>query len=246
MEISNRQRNILTWTISIAFFIEIMDSTILNTSLPQIAKSFMVNPILLKVALISYLVSVGLFLPLSSYVADLIGTKRLFIIANIIFCLGSIGSGFSHHISTLTLFRILQGLGGAFLTPVARLILIKIYPKDELVKGQAFAATLASLAMLMGPVLGGAITTFLNWRFIFFINVPMNIIAILISLYKMPNFKEQARRLFDGIGFLCIAISLASLLFLFDNLNSNIINTYSKIALAIIPVLGIISYVVQL
>lgn len=243
MLVNRKERNIITWAISLAFFVEAMDATILNTSLPQIAHAFMVNPILLKVVLISYLLSVGLFLPLSSYVADKIGTQRLFILANFIFCLGSIGSGFSHNITMLTIFRIIQGLGGAFLTPVARLIMVKIYPKSELTKGQAFAATLASIAMLIGPLLGGAITTYINWRFIFFINIPVNLLATLIAYKMMPNFTEHLHKKLDLIGYAAIALSLVSLLFFFDTINSLMIGKTFKLLLVIIPIICIWFYV---
>jgi MFS family permease len=242
MALRSAHRNILTLTISLAFFAEMIDATALNTSLPQMAHTFMVNPILLKVVLISYLLSVGIFLPLSSFLADRYGARRLFIIANIIFCAGSIGSGLSHSLATLTLFRILQGLGGGFLTPVSRMIMVKIYLKKDLVKAQTSAASLASLGLLLGPLLGGTITTYLGWRFIFFINVPVNLFAIVISLKLMPKLKGHSTTPFDLPGYLAIALSIASLLFLFDTISNQMIGPAYKAILAIIPVLGLSFY----
>ena len=235
-------RRLLTVTLSLAFFVEFIDATVLNTSLPKIAQSFDVNPIILKVAIIVYLLSVGLFLPVSSYFADKIGTKKVFIFANVIFAIGSIGCGLSNSIILLTIFRITQGIGGAFLAPTARLILVKIYPKDEIIKGQSLAATIASTAYFSGPILGGAITHYLDWRLIFFINIPINIFAIIISAIKMPTYKTPQHNKFDIKGYLYIAIALVCLLLFCDSITAPYIANIYKLVLLVITALSIYLY----
>lgn len=239
----HRQRLIITWVICLAFFMELLDATALNTSLPQIAHSLMVNPIHLKIALVSYLLSVGLLLPASAYCADRFGTCRLFIFANTVFMLGSIGCGLSNHITTLVIFRVIQGIGGAFLSPVARLIMVTIYPKSDILKGQTMASSIASLGLILGPLVGGALTTFISWHAIFFINVPVAVIAIIMAIKLLPNHKKSNYKAFDTLGYLYLAIGITSLLFFLDMSYSPALSIINKMLLLGSGLIGFIAYI---
>jgi MFS family permease len=238
-------RTLLTWTISLAFFMDIMDATALNTSLPKIANTFNVSPLIMRTAIISYLISVGLFLPISSYFADKLGTKKIFIFANFVFALGSICCGLATNIVMLTAFRILQGIGGAFLAPISRLIMVKMYPKNEIMKGQAFAAMISSLAFFSGPLVGGVITHYLNWRIIFFINIPVAILAIIIGKLKMPTYFSATPKSFDIMGYFYIAITLIAALFFCDNISNATISLTYKIFAILTAMITTYLYIVH-
>ncbi len=212
---------------------EMLDSSILNTSLPQIAHSLNVNPIQLKAALTIYLLSLGVFIPISGWLADRIGDKQALILAIIIFTMSSIGCGLAINLPILIAFRLLQGVGGAFLLPVGRLILVRVFQDQELVIAIAKVSGAAVLGMLLGPLIGGALTTYLNWRWIFFVNVPLGIFGIYYIARHLPAFRERIKTHFDFLGFIFIGIALAALLFLFDIAIQNDISWLIKLALLI-------------
>lgn len=196
-----------------------MDTMILNTSLPVISAQMHVSVSHTKLALTGYLLSIGLLVPINPYMVARFGIKRLFILANILFVFASIGCSLSINLWMLVLFRIMQGIGGAFLAPTARLIILKLYKKTELYQAQIIVATVVTMALLLGPLVGGAISTYLGWRIIFVVNVPIGLLVILGVLFWMPKqLGDQTKHPLSWPGFVLMALCLVSLLTFCDTL----------------------------
>lgn len=187
---------------------EILDATVITTALPVIAGDFNVPAAHLSIGVSAYLVAVTLFIPLSGYVADKFGARTIFIAAIAVFTFASVLCGLSTSLIEFTLSRILQGLGGAMMVPVGRLVVLRDLPKDKLVKTVAIITWPALSAPLIGPVLGGYIATHFSWQWIFYMNIPLGAIAIMSALYLLKNSKGDVGR-FDVKGFLLTGIGFA-------------------------------------
>jgi len=195
------QRTYLPWIAAIAFFMQSLDGTILNTALPAIAKDLNHSPLEMHSVLISYILTLALLIPLSGWLADKLGTRITFIIALVVFTLGSLCCALSQDLTQLILSRILQGIGGAMMVPVARLTILYAYPKKLLLKVLNFVIIPGMIGPLVGPSLGGFIVDFASWHWIFLINIPIGILGVVMAYYAMPNFKRETG-FFDIIGFL--------------------------------------------
>lgn len=191
-----------------ALFMEILDATVITTALPVIAADFSVPAAHLSIGVSAYLVAVTLFIPLSGYAADKFGARTIFIAAIAVFTVASVLCGLSSSLFEFTLSRILQGLGGAMMVPVGRLVVLRDLPKEKLVKTVAIITWPALSAPLLGPVLGGYIATHFSWQWIFYMNIPLGIIAILASLYLLKNTKGDVGK-FDIKGFLLTGVGFA-------------------------------------
>lgn len=226
-----------------AFFIEWLDASALNTALPQIAFGFHVNPVLLKEALTAYLLSVGIFIPVSGTLCDRIGIKPTFIIAVLVFMLGSIGCSFAWNITSLVLFRIVQGIGGALLTPVGRMIMLKTYGAKQVSLAMVRIAMVSLAGMIIGPVFGGALATWLTWRWVFWINIPICLATLAFVIHRMPRFeKPLSIERFDWQGFILIAAGLALALYAVDILVDAHISTLWKGGLLCISAFSFVAY----
>jgi MFS family permease len=168
---SERAMRFLPWLVAVAFFMESLDTTILNTALPTMASALHVAPLSMKSVLTSYLLSLAVFIPVSGWVADRFGTRAVFSSAIGIFTLGSLLCGLSSSLHLLVACRILQGCGGAMMVPVGRLTMVHAFPKSELVRAMSFVAIPALIGPMIGPLAGGLIVGFLHWRIIFFVNL---------------------------------------------------------------------------
>jgi EmrB/QacA subfamily drug resistance transporter len=190
--------------LSIAIFMQMLDSTIINTSLPTIAKDLGESSLNMQNAIIAYVLTLALFMPVSGFLADKYGTRNVFIFALILFALGSLLCGFSQNITQLVVSRIVQGVGGSLMTPVAKLALIKTFPKNELVKAMNYAIVPALIGPILGPLVGGYLVEYLSWHWIFLINMPISVVGLIMSIKYLPNYKSKVLD-FDFKGFMIFA-----------------------------------------
>ena len=195
--------------LAVALFMENMDSTVIATSLPAIAADIGEPPLALKLALTSYLVSLAVFIPISGWVADRFGSRKIFATAIVIFVAGSVLCALSGTLPQFVLARFVQGMGGAMMVPVGRLVLMRAIPKHEYVAALNYLTIPALLGPVIGPALGGAITLYFHWRWIFIINVPIGILGLYLVLRHIPNVRETANPPFDLRGFALSGIGLS-------------------------------------
>lgn len=192
----------LPWIAAMAFFMQALDATILNTALPAIAQSLNRSPLAMQSAVISYTLTVALLIPVSGWLADRYGTRKVFIVAVSLFTLGSLACALSGSLTSLVAFRVVQGVGGAMMMPVARLALLRAYPRSELLPVLNFVTMPGLIGPVLGPMLGGVLVTYATWHWIFLINIPMGIAGIIYARKYMPDFTTPRRR-FDFLGFCC-------------------------------------------
>jgi EmrB/QacA subfamily drug resistance transporter len=202
---------IVPLVVATALFMENTDSTILATALPTIARDLGLDPLSLKLAVTSYLVSLAVFIPVSGWVADRVGACTTFRLALAVFMTASIGCAFSSTLGQFVFWRAVQGLGGAMMVPVGRMVVIRTAPKAELVQALAFIAMPALMGPMMGPPLGGLIVTYADWRWIFFVNIPIGVLGIVLATLYIPDIKEDTPRL-DAKGFLLLASGFGGLI----------------------------------
>lgn len=209
-------KRIIIILVSVVMFMEFLDTTIINTAIPTIAKNFNQDPLLLKFSVTSYFLGLAIFTPISGWVADKFGTKLVFLLSVSVFVIASFFCGLSTNIPELTSFRFLQGTGGAFMNPVSRIIILRIFQPKDLVRVQGYIFTPAMLGFVLGPFLGGIITTYLHWSWIFFVNIPIGLIVIYFALRFIVQQKSTIIKKFDLTGFILSAFSLGSISFSAD------------------------------
>jgi EmrB/QacA subfamily drug resistance transporter len=198
--------------IAVALFMENLDSSVLSTSLPAIAVDLATDPIHLKLVLTTYLLALAVFIPASGWVADRFGARLVFRGAIVVFALGSIACGLSQNLLELVLARVLQGIGGSMMVPVGRLILLKTTPRSNLVNAMAWLTMPALIGPLMGPPVGGWITTYWHWRWIFWINIPIAVAGFAFATAFIPDVREDHPRGFDLKGFLLAGPGISAFL----------------------------------
>jgi len=199
--------------VAVALFMENMDSTVIATSLPAIAADIGTSPLALKLAVTSYLLSLAVFIPMSGWTADRFGARRVFATAIAVFVTGSIGCALSSSLTHFVLARIVQGLGGAMMTPVGRLVLVRSVDKRALVDAMAWVSIPALVGPVMGPPLGGFITTYLTWHWIFLINIPIGLLGIALVARYIENIRAELREPFDPLGMLLAGLGIAGVAF---------------------------------
>jgi len=198
--------------VACALFMENMDSTVITTSLPAIAADIGENPLALKLALTSYLVSLAVFIPISGWVADRYGSRTVFSIAIVVFVGGSLLCALSASLPTFIAARFVQGIGGAMMVPVGRLVLMRAVPKSEYVSALNYLTIPALMGPVIGPALGGAITLYFHWRWIFIINVPIGVLGLVLVQRHIPNLLAETVPPFDWRGFALCGIGLSVLM----------------------------------
>jgi EmrB/QacA subfamily drug resistance transporter len=204
-----RQSRLLPLIIATALFMENTDSTVISTSLPMIAQDLGEDPIALKLAITSYLVSLAIFIPISGWMADRYGARTVFRAAIAVFMAGSLACAWADSLEGFVLARFLQGMGGAMMVPVGRLVLLRSIPRSELVQALATLTIPALVGPVVGPPLGGFITTYFDWRWIFFINIPIGLLGMVLATIHVPNIKEDDTPPLDVVGFLLLGVGLA-------------------------------------
>lgn len=198
--------------VAASFFMMNLDGAIINTSLPQMARAFGVRPVDLNIGITAYILTAAAFVPLSGWVADRYGAKRVFAWAIVVFTLASLACGFAQDLVQFTLARAVQGMGGALMTPVGRMVVLRNAEKKDLVAATALITWPALIAPVVGPALGGFITTYADWRWNFLLNAPLGLIGVALVIAFIPDFKEAVRRRFDTVGFMLSSAALIALL----------------------------------
>jgi len=235
----------IPFTIAFALFMQTLDSTIISTAIPTIAESLQTTPINLKFALTSYLISLAIFIPISGWFADNFGTKKIFICSLLLFTLGSFFCGIAATLSHLVIARIIQGVGGALMLPVGRLILLKSFPKTELIKVTNYATIPSLIGPALGPVIGGVIVSYVSWRWIFFVNIPFGIAGALLAAKVLTTHIYKQKEKLDFIGFVLFAIGLAGFSFVLSAFNESIISNTILLGVFALSIVFIFTYCVH-
>jgi EmrB/QacA subfamily drug resistance transporter len=233
-------KRLLPWLVAIAVFMESLDTTILNTAVPAIAEALQVAPLSMKAVLSSYTLSLAVFIPVSGWMADRYGTRRVFSSAIGMFTIGSILCGVSTSIHMLVFCRILQGCGGAMMVPVGRLTMVRTFAKFELIRAMSFVAVPALIGPMLGPVAGGLIVGFLHWRMIFFINVPIGLLGLYFVYRYLPDYRERVDQL-DIIGMILFGAGVALLSYVLEVFGEHTLSAgeiLGLLALSIVLLLG--------
>jgi len=227
-------RNIITpLIVACALFMEQLDGSIIATALPTISRSLHTDPLHLNLAITSYLFSLAVFIPLSGWLADRVGARTIFRAAIIVFTIGSLACGFSNSLLTLILSRMLQGLGGAMMVPVGRLVLLRTIPKSQLVDAMAWVAAPALIGPVLGPPIGGFIVTYASWRWIFFVNLPIGVLGVLLATFYIDDIRGRTREPLDKMGFILMGLSLAGMVFGFETVGRHLLPTEAVIGFII-------------
>jgi EmrB/QacA subfamily drug resistance transporter len=214
-------KRLLPWLVAVAFFMESLDTTILNTAVPVVSQALGVAALSMKSVLASYTLSLAVFIPISGWVADRFGTRRVFASAIGLFTLGSFLCGISSDIHELVACRVLQGCGGAMMVPVGRLTLVRTFAKSELVRAMSFVAIPSLIGPMLGPVAGGLIVGYLQWRFIFFVNLPIGIVGLVLVYRHLPDYREQTTHPLDIVGLILFGSGVALLSYVLEIFGEN-------------------------
>ncbi|WP_278452663.1 multidrug transporter subunit MdtD [Stutzerimonas kunmingensis] len=203
-----RTARILPWLVAIAFFMQTLDGTILNTALPAMARDLAENPLRMQGVVIAYMLTVALLIPASGWIADRFGSRRIFVTAIVLFSVGSLLCALSTSFNQLVASRVLQALGGALMLPVGRLVVLRAFPRSDFVRIMAFIALPGLVGPLLGPTLGGWLVEYTSWHWIFLINLPVGVIGCIAALRFMPDLKGPERVRFDTLGFLLFGAAM--------------------------------------
>jgi EmrB/QacA subfamily drug resistance transporter len=238
-------QRIIPLVVAVALFMENMDSTVIATSLPAIAADIGTSPLTLKLAVTSYLLSLAVFIPVSGWTADRFGARTVFRTAIAVFMLGSIGCALSGSLYHFVVARIVQGIGGAMMTPVARLILVRSIDRRELVNAMVWVTLPALIGPLIGPALGGFITTFISWHWIFLINIPIGFAGIVLATIFIEDVRAETPDPFDPIGAVLAGLGISGLVFGGSLLGLNLLPTSAVLALIVLGAVAAYAYVLH-
>src|ERR1700723_995908 len=213
---SEGSKRLLPWLVAVAFFMESLDTTILNTAVPAISAALSVTPLSMKAVLASYTLSLAVFIPISGWVADRFGTRRVFAAAIGLFTLGSFLCGISSNIDALVACRVLQGMGGSMMVPVGRMTLVRTFSKSGLLRAMSFVSIPALVAPMLGPIAGGLIVGYLHWRFIFFVNIPIGLAGLVLVYLYLPDYREGGTHPLDLVGLILFGSGIALLSYVLE------------------------------
>ena len=239
---SASSKQLLPWLVAVAFFMESLDTTILNTAVPAISQALHVSVLSMKAVLASYTLSLAVFIPISGWMADKFGTRRVFSAAIGVFTLGSLLCGISTNIHILVFFRVLQGLGGAMMVPVGRLTLVRTFAKSELVRAMSFVAIPALIGPMFGPIAGGLIVKYLHWRYIFFLNLPIGIAGLILVDLHLPDYREEQTHSLDIVGLILFGSGIALLSYVLEIFGEHMLGVREILGLLVISLALIAGY----
>lgn len=234
----------LPWIAAMAFFMQALDATILNTALPAIAQSLERSPLAMQSTIISYTLTVAMLIPVSGWLADRFGTRKVFICSVFLFSLGSLSCALSGSLGILVASRVVQGVGGAMMMPVARLALLRAYPRSELLQVLNFVTMPGLIGPVLGPLLGGVLVTWATWHWIFLINIPIGIIGIFYARKYMPDFTTPKRR-FDVLGFLLFGLGLVSISSGIELLGERIVSSLLALGVLLAGMVLLLLYIIH-
>lgn len=209
-------KRLLPWLVAVAFFMQSLDTTILNTAVPAIAEAMDVTPLNMKSVLASYTLSLAVFIPISGWMADRFGTRRVFASAIGIFTLGSLLCGISVNIGMLVACRVLQGVGGAMMVPVGRMTMVRTFPKSELIRAMSFVSVPSLIGPMLGPIFGGLIVHYLHWSVVFFVNIPVGLAGLLLVYRFLPDYRETDTHALDIAGLILFGSGIALLSYVLE------------------------------
>lgn len=235
-------KRLLPWLVAVAFFMESLDTTILNTAVPAIAEALKVAPLSMKSVLASYTLSLAVFIPISGWMADRFGTRRVFASAIGIFTLGSFLCGISSNIHILVACRILQGCGGAMMVPVGRLTLVRTFARSELVRSMSFVAIPALIGPMLGPIAGGLIVGYFHWRVIFFVNIPIGLIGLCMVYLHLPDYREEHSNPLDVAGLFLFGSGIGLLSYILEVFGEHTLHTAGILGALAISIVLLATY----
>ena len=239
---SDAALRLLPWLVAVAFFMESLDTTILNTAVPAISEALEVTPLAMKAVLASYTLSLAVFIPISGWMADKFGTRRVFASAIGLFTFGSFLCGISTSIHLLVAFRIIQGMGGAMMVPVGRLTLVRTFAKSDLVRIMSFVSIPALIAPMLGPVTGGFIVDYFHWRVIFFLNIPIGIAGLILVYLHLPNYFEDNTPALDLVGLILFGSGIGLLSYVLEVFGDHSLSAREIAYLLILSIALLIGY----
>jgi EmrB/QacA subfamily drug resistance transporter len=235
-------KQLLPWLVAVAFFMESLDTTILNTAVPTIAKALTVAPLSMKAVLSSYTLSLAVFIPISGWMADRFGTRRVFSSAIGLFTLGSFLCGISSNIHILVACRILQGCGGAMMVPVGRLTMVRTFAKSELIRAMSFVAIPGLIGPMLGPIAGGLIVGYFHWRVIFFINLPIGLLGLYMVYRHLPDYREEHSRPLDVVGLILFGFGIALLSYVLEVFGEHTLSGRAMLGLLGVSAISLTAY----
>ena len=239
---SDKVKRLLPWLVAVAFFMESLDTTILNTAIPAVAEALHVAPLSMKAVLTSYTLSLAVFIPVSGWVADRFGTRRVFSAAIALFTLGSLLCGLSSSIHVLVACRVLQGCGGAMMVPVGRLTLVRTFAKSELVRAMSFVAIPALIGPMLGPLVGGFIVSLLHWRVIFFVNLPMGLVGLYMVYRHLPDYRAEHSDPLDVVGMVLFGAGVALLSWVLEIFGEHTLGVRAMVGLLAVSLILLATY----
>ena len=243
IQVDTRTAHILPWVVAIAFFMQTLDGTILNTALPTMAESLNTHPLQMQGVVIAYMLTVALLIPLSGWLADRFGIRPVFLAAIAVFTLGSLACAVSSTLPILIASRVLQGIGGAILVPVGRLSILRVYPRDQLVRIFSFITIPGLLGPLVGPTLGGLLVGYASWHWIFLINLPVGLLGIVCALRYMPDIPRVGMlNPFDKSGFLFFSTFMLTLTIALEGMGGHHITSAGLVLLLVTGLLSLAAY----
>ena len=238
-------KRLLPWMVAVAFFMQSLDTTILNTAVPVIAQVMDVTPLNMKSVLASYTLSLAVFIPISGWMADRFGTRRVFSGAIAVFSLGSLLCGISTNITMLVACRVLQGVGGAMMVPVGRMAMVRTFPKSELIRAMSFVSIPSLIGPMLGPVVGGLIVNYLHWSIVFFVNLPVGLVGLYLARRYLPDYREQDTHALDVLGLILFGTGIALLSYVLEVFGEHSLSNLEMAGLLAISALLLTGYAIR-
>ena len=231
----------MLWLVAMAVFMQMLDTTIVNTALPSMAASLGESPLRMQAVVVSYALTVAMLIPASGWLADRLGTRTVFVAAIVLFTLGSLACAVSQSLPQLVAARVLQGLGGAMLLPVGRLAVLRVVPRKDFLAAMSFVTLPGLIGPLVGPTLGGWLAQTVSWHWIFLINLPLGIVGGLAALRLMPDLREPVSR-FDLLGYLLLAFGMVTVSLSLDALSDRRPHQGVVLVLLVFGLAGLVAY----